>query len=151
MILTRKGLITFTRKRLDEWKRLEVPRMMRDGNIETLMKIVEMEDYLPFKRRTQPEFTVEELGLRGEDDGRVCTLYVWGNPFVFGGDIDFFKDIREFPEFLKESCGEWGDTYHNILTRTIQPYIILSKYPWNGCKSMSIEEVLAPELIEERI
>lgn len=153
MIIGRRSLIKFVRKRLDEWKKVEVPRMIREGNLETLARIVEQEDYSPFRRKTQPEFLAEELDLYDQDDVEACALYVWGNPFVLGGDTEFFKDIYEFPELLRDMCGEWGEELATILTSiksTQGMYTILSKQRWDGCRPMTLEEFLYPQMVQQR-
>lgn len=147
MIIGRKNLVLYVRKRIEKWEEQRVPELMQEGNIETLMKIVEQEDYTPFKRKNEPEFTLDELQIRTAEDVQAITLYVWGNPFVIGGDTCFFKDICDLQDLLRLTCGEWGNDLANALVST-NPYIILSKRAWEGCHALSIEEVLFPDMLK---
>lgn len=90
------------RIQIDQLKKAGVPKLMKEKNVKALEKILESFDYSAYKDLSYPEIKLEELHLNGEEDIYTTVFYIWGNPYMEYGEIDFFRDRDDFLNLLKE-------------------------------------------------
>ena len=117
--MQRQELVQLVRSHIDQLKQLDVPNLMRAGNIERLIEIEQKFDFSGFTENQSPKFTVEELLLQGSDDLLATIFYIWSHPFVVN-DCVFFDDPEDFLKLLQKETGK----LEKKLAHNIEYYVI---------------------------